>query len=346
MLYNKPVSLIFAILTSVILGGNASQADTVYVSNTGAGTISRIGPSGASSIFASGLDSPKDLVFDGAGNLYVADSGDGTILKFDLAGNMSTFATGLNGPSALAFDPFGNLYAGSQGSQTISKIDSSGHVSSFATGISFCSDGAYLAADNAGNIFANTLRTVEQFNSTGTRSTLMSSFSSVEGMAVDVAGHFYLALQNGCNIHGNGGLLTSIADYPAPYGSSGAPPPGSIDTPCDLVFDLDGNLFATFASMYNDGIGGPTMDNNVLIRFGADGHNSVVATDIGGTYIAVMGGVQSVPEPGIWALAGGMAAILIVRKRLMGLLHPGLVLESIPTCVQNSERRRKTCLRS
>ena len=132
------------------------QADDVYVSNTGAGTITQINSSGGTSIFASGLDDPEGLAFDSAGNLYVADSGDGTISKIDPAGNVSIFASGLNGPTALAFDSSGNLCVATPANQTILKIDSSGNVSVFATGMAFNTDGAYLASDNAGNIYANT----------------------------------------------------------------------------------------------------------------------------------------------------------------------------------------------
>jgi hypothetical protein len=102
----------------LLLGGPLAQADDfVYVSNTGAGTITRIDPGGNTSPFASGLLGPEGLAFDGAGNLFVANSGSGTIANINSLGTVSTFVSGLNGPAALTFDPGGNLYAASPGDQ-------------------------------------------------------------------------------------------------------------------------------------------------------------------------------------------------------------------------------------
>ena len=294
------------------------QADDVYVSNTGAGTITQINSSGGTSIFASGLDDPEGLAFDSAGNLYVADSGDGTISKIDPAGNVSIFASGLNGPTALAFDSSGNLCVATPANQTILKIDSSGNVSVFATGMAFNTDGAYLASDNAGNIYANTSNTVQSFDSNGNRSTVISTpYGWVEGMAVNGAGNIYFGKENGDYIYGNGGLNTSVSDYPAPYYISGyADVAGLEDPPFDLAFDANGNLYAYFGEMANFGNnGGWTIDSGVLIEFGVNGDNSVVATGIaaaGGTaYIAV----QPVPEPATWTMVVMGFGVLVIGCR-------------------------------
>jgi hypothetical protein len=294
----------------LLFGGPLASADYVYVSNTGAGIITRIDPSGSASIFASGLNSPEGLAFDSIGNLYVANSGDGTISKINSAGNVSIFASGLNSPAALTFDPSGNMYVANPGNQTISKINSSGNASVFVTGMHF-GDGPYLAADNAGNIYANTFTAVERFDSNGNRSTLFDvGAESVYGMAFDGAGHLYVATQNACVIFGNGGLKTDVSDYPAPYNEDFTAAEGE-DTPSDLAFDANGNLYASFAGMVYDGGDRLVGDINVLIQFGVNGENRVVATDMGGTYIAV----QSVPEPGIWTITSGLAAALCLRRR-------------------------------
>jgi hypothetical protein len=302
----------------LLLGGPLAQADDfVYVSNTGAGTITRIDPGGNTSPFASGLTGPEGLAFDDAGNLFVANSGSGTIANINSLGTVSTFVSGLNGPAALTFDPGGNLYAASPGDQTILKISSGGNSSVFATGMAFDGDDAYLAADQAGNIYANTTRTIERFDSNGDRSTVTSGFNFFEGMAIDGGGNLYLAIQNAGSVGGTGSLLTSTPDYPAPYNNdlfSAA----FEDAPCDLAFDATGNLYATFSQMVYDGSDGTLVRvNDVLMEFGANGDNHVVATGIGGTYIAVQSvPVQFVPEPGIWALASALAAVLYLRRRL------------------------------
>jgi sugar lactone lactonase YvrE len=302
-------------LVFLLLGGLLVHAgDYVYVSNPGAGTITQIDPDGNSSLFASGLDGPEGLALDGTGNLFVADSGDGTISEINSLGTVSTFASGLNGPAALAFGPGGNLYAANPGNQTISKINPSGNAAVFATGMAFDPDGAYLAADPAGNIYANATHNIEKFDSSGNPSTVTGDPNFFEGMAFDGGGNFYLALQNagsvGC-FGGSGSLSTGTPDYPAPYNNN-LFAAAYDDTPCDLAFDAGGNLYATFSQMVYDGNSGTASVNDVLIEFGVNGNNRVVAANIGGTYIAV----QSVPEPEIGALLGGLAAVWCLRRRV------------------------------
>jgi sugar lactone lactonase YvrE len=295
----------------------AHAGDNVYMSNTGAGTITQINSAGSASIFASGLNSPEGLAFDGAGNLYVADSGDGTILKIDSAGNVSTFASGLNGPAALAFGQSGNLYVATPANQSILKIDSSGNKSVFATGIAFNTDGAHLTTDNAGNVYANTDFTIERFDSNGNRSTVASIGPGTwqEGMAVDAAGQLYVAWQDPGIVQGNGGLKTAFSDFPAPCATDFH---AGSDRPSDLAFDANGNLYAYFGLMiYGSGTG---VDNGVLIEFGANGDNSVVATDVAGTssicgYIAIQPALEAVPEPATWTMVSGLAAVLCLRRR-------------------------------
>ncbi|MGA2684904.1 MAG: hypothetical protein ABSF51_07610 [Verrucomicrobiota bacterium] len=307
----------------LLLGGPLAHADDyVYVSNTGAGTITQIGPDGNTSTFASGLDSPEGLAFDSAGNLFVADAGDGTISEISSSANMSTFVSGLNSPAALAFDPGGNLYVETLGDQTISKIDSGGNVSIFATGISsYYRDGAYLATDNEGNVYANTAHTMEKFDSNGNPSTVAGGGidgNFYEGMALDGNGNLCLALQNAGSVDcfgGTGSLLTGPQYYPAPYNND-IDLALFEDTPCDLAFDANGNLFAYFAQMVYGGTNGIVSNSGVVIEFGANGQNSVIATGIaGGTgdngYIAV----EMVPEPGIWTFVAGLAAVVCLRRR-------------------------------
>jgi hypothetical protein len=135
-------------------------------------------------------------------------------------------------------------------------------------------------------------------------------------MAIDGSGNLYRAIQNAGSVGGTGSLLTSIPDYPAPYNNDWFSAAFQ-DAPCDLAFDTTGNLYATFSQMVYDGDDGTLVHvNDVLMEFGANGDNHVVATDIGGTYIAVQSvPVQVVPEPGIGALASALAAVLYLRRR-------------------------------
>lgn len=76
-------------------------------------TILKFDPSGAKSIFATGLKHPRGLVFDGAGDLYVAEwplFEPGSIRKITSDGVSTLFASGIGssrsgGPTWLAVEP-------------------------------------------------------------------------------------------------------------------------------------------------------------------------------------------------------------------------------------------------
>jgi hypothetical protein len=75
--------------------------------NPGSDTILEFTPGCVESTFASGLNTPRGLVFDALGNLYVAEriKTNGDILKFTPAGAKSVFASGINRPQFLTFGP-------------------------------------------------------------------------------------------------------------------------------------------------------------------------------------------------------------------------------------------------
>ena len=74
------------------------------------GSICEFTPAGSQSTFASGLDNPTGLAFDGSGNLFEAELISGNIYKFTPSGSRSTFASGLSNPEGLAFDSSGDLF--------------------------------------------------------------------------------------------------------------------------------------------------------------------------------------------------------------------------------------------
>ena len=138
------------LIATGLLAASASLADTVYVSNSGDGTIMKFA-GGVGSVFAAGLNNPEGLALDTAGNLYVAIQGNNTIVKFTPGGASSIFAnTGLNGPEGIAFDSAGNLYAGNYFGHTIQRFTPGGVGSIFATGLT---DPSGLAFDSAGNLY-------------------------------------------------------------------------------------------------------------------------------------------------------------------------------------------------
>jgi hypothetical protein len=275
---SKSASVAFVLLVAIFLAANDMQAAVFFAGNTEIVT----GSSG--------------LAFDGAGNLYSSNPGAGTISETSPSGNVSTFAAGLNNPTALAFDSGGNLYVANTGDSTIGKIDSSGNVSVFASGFAFGGP-PELAGDNAGNIYANERKALDEFNSSGNKSTILGpSLNFVEGMAVNSLGQLFVGLANADSILSPGGstLNTAVNNYPAPFNAD-IHMATLQDGPLQLAFDANDDLFVLFGGMLeNDN---RTTVPDVLIEFGANGQNSVVGTGVG-TYFAL----EPAPEPGVIGL--------------------------------------------
>jgi len=96
--------------TVASLGTNAggglafnSFGDLFVTIDSASGSITEYTPAGAQTTVASGLDYPRSLAFNNAGNLFVADSGDNKIIEITQGGAESAFASGLDYPDGLAF---------------------------------------------------------------------------------------------------------------------------------------------------------------------------------------------------------------------------------------------------
>ncbi|MGP8235079.1 MAG: beta strand repeat-containing protein, partial [Limisphaerales bacterium] len=175
------------------------SAGNLYVANFGSNTISEVTPGGTVSAFASGLSQPAGLAFDSAGNLYVANFGSDTISEVTPGGTVSTFASGLSQPAGLAFDSAGNLYVANFGSGTISKVTPGGAVSTFVSGLSGPLGLAIGAGDNL---------YVANFNS-GTISKVTPS-GAVSTFATGLNSPFYIAIGAPPPI-----VVTSVSSSPA-----------------------------------------------------------------------------------------------------------------------------------
>ncbi|MGA9778081.1 MAG: SMP-30/gluconolactonase/LRE family protein [Verrucomicrobiia bacterium] len=98
--------------TVASLGTNAggglafnSFGDLVVAIDSASGSVTEYTPAGAQTTIVSGLDYPRSLVFNSAGDLFVANSGDNNIIEITQGGAQSMFASGLDYPDGLAFQP-------------------------------------------------------------------------------------------------------------------------------------------------------------------------------------------------------------------------------------------------
>lgn len=173
------------------------RAGNLFVADSLSNTIVKIGADGTSSIFASvGLNAPRGLALDAAGNLYVGNSGStgtnaNSILKIRPDGTTTAvFATGLNVPQGLAFDATGNLLVADSGDNSIVKIASNGTKSTFLSvglnsprGLAFDASGNLLVADSGSN-------RILKITPSGTASAVVSvGLNSPRDVVVDASGN-------------------------------------------------------------------------------------------------------------------------------------------------------------
>ncbi|WP_256010310.1 FG-GAP-like repeat-containing protein [Desertivirga xinjiangensis] len=175
---------------SVATGIAAAPDGTLYVSDMSGGTISKVTPTGVSTVFAgyyghgsqdgqgyyAAFSSPGGVAIDDNGIVYVADSGNGSIRKITPSGQVSTLLTKKSDtylyPLGITVDQDGDIYIISGSS--IVKITPDGTVTTIAG--SRASGGAYI--DGPGSI---------------------ARFNNPSGIAVDGKKNVYVAdLGNNC----------------------------------------------------------------------------------------------------------------------------------------------------
>ncbi|MHB1936049.1 MAG: Vgb family protein [Acidobacteriaceae bacterium] len=133
--------------------GLALDADgNLYVSSRHEGTVYRVTPSGAKSVFAEGMGVATGLAFDRDGFLYVGDRS-GTIFKISPTRQVFVFATLEPSVSAyhLAFSEGGTLLVSgptTSANESIHAIEPNGEISSFYTGLGRPQGMAFDVDDN------------------------------------------------------------------------------------------------------------------------------------------------------------------------------------------------------
>jgi len=162
----------------------------------GDSSIYRFAADGTRSTFASGLNSPRDLAFNRAGNLFVTTPV-GVIYRLTPAGARTSF--GIAGGfdfTGLAFDAEGNLFVADYNGSKIYKVTPSGAHSIFAMDL----DPRGLAFDRAGNLFAadHIAGIIYEYAPDGSRRTFASGIPNIFGLAFDGRGNLFAHLPPAC----------------------------------------------------------------------------------------------------------------------------------------------------
>jgi len=124
----------------------------LFAAEQSGGTVARITPDGRVSRIAKGFSDPHDLAFDASGYLYVADTGASRVARVSPDGSVTTYITGLNAPVDLAFHPNGELYVCELYAGTVTAYKSGKKIKVVASGL----DKPHgLAFDNTGITYIN-----------------------------------------------------------------------------------------------------------------------------------------------------------------------------------------------
>jgi streptogramin lyase len=243
----KVAALTLMVAALMPIRANANPGD-IYVSYNGhaaiRGTIYDYAPNGIGRVFASELNGPRGITFDGAGNLFASIGHDGSVVKFAPNGTHSPVASGLGFPEGLGFDSNGNLYVADSGG-TLYKIAPDGTVSTVfsITGAGFFG----VAVDRADNVYVvdAAAGVVYKFTPRGRLSTFASVPAAI-GLAFDSAGNLFVSTQCEAFPAGNctdptiGGRIVKIT--PKGIQTTFASGVGDGDLR-GLAFDAFGNLF-------------------------------------------------------------------------------------------------------
>ncbi len=259
----------------------------VYVADFGNNRVRVIKPTGTVSTVAgegtagyrdgpaasAWFNAPNDLVQDAAGNLFVTEYDNHTVRRIAPNGTVSTwvgngrpgFADGprtsarLLQPGGIAIDAVGNLYVSEFASGRIRKVATNGIVSTLA------GDGTPGFRDGAA---------------------LQARFREPDGLAVDAAGHVYVA------DHGNyavrrirtDGFVETIAGMGMPGRNLGLVPEARLNGPTGLGIGTNGTLFVV------DG------GNHAVRRLLVDPRSVVITAAPTGTNLFVGNAFQLVVE--------------------------------------------------
>ena len=224
--------------TAIHRVGAAPSSPDLYVSSPAQSAIFKLTNDGkAATAVVSGLNQPRGIAFDAAGNLFVAVHGDSNVLKITPDGTRSTYASDIFRPSGLAFDGNGNLFvaSGAPGSGNVVKVGPDGTKSVIAS----VANPYAMVIDAFSNLYVSSLDfpfPVTKITPTGTTSVLTTVFSGATGLAIDQSGTIYVADVGGCR--GCGKIYRVAADGTKTVFSE------AYRNPQGLVFGSDGLLYS------------------------------------------------------------------------------------------------------
>jgi sugar lactone lactonase YvrE len=202
-----------------------TQAQNLFVSDTGSGKIYEYTPDGVRTTFASGL-ATAGLAFNSAGDLFVADNDSGNIYEFTPGGVRTIFATGLSNLCDMAFNSAGDLFVGT--------VDDNGSIGSI---YEYTPDGVQSFFASVGSAFPEGM-----------------AFNSAGNMFIGTIGHGIVEITPGGGVQQTG-FLGDARPFGLAFNSTGNlfVADGASGTIYEFTPDGVRTTFATFSSAVGDG---------------------------------------------------------------------------------------------
>lgn len=227
--------------------------------------LGRNGGDGTAGVGSGEFNHPRGVTTDGLGNLYVADTANNRIEKFGPDGRFQArFGRGggdgtagrargeFTDPRGLATDPAGNLYVADHGNNRVQKLDSNGR---------------FLAVwgRNGGE---------------GSSGRGPAQFTRPRGVAIDSAGHLFVADKNNNRVQefGADGQFMRKWGRNGGDGSAGLGS-GEFNTPYSVAVDRSGQVYV--ADTGNNRIQAFSSNGGFLARFGHGGGDGVAGSGPG-----------------------------------------------------------------
>lgn len=235
-------------------------AGNLYVADSGLGTVTMY-PQGSGAVASSktigtGLTQPTGVAVDGAGDVFIADSGNGAVYEVPEAGTglnaagQITLKTGLGTSDLqLAADGLGHLYISDPANHRVVKLGnlggSVGILAQTETDLTGFNAPSAVAVDAGNNLYvADGVNLYEIAPGTTTLpAPVLTSLSSVTGLAVDPSGAVYVTMTGGTvRIPSVSGTLTVSDETPVA---------ASITEPASIALDALDNIYIADSSALN-----------------------------------------------------------------------------------------------
>lgn len=214
----------------------------VYIADSGLGKVLMYAKgsvaSSAPTSIGTGLTAPTGVAVDGAGDVFIADSGALIEVPYGTSGlnaaGQTTLKSGLGTHLQLAVDAVGDIFVADPDNQRVVHLRSLVGGLSETDIIGFTQLSA-IAADGIGDLFVANGANLQEISAFGVQSTITSSLSGANGLAVDSSGAVYVTQTTGTlRIPDEGGTYT-----PADQITLAA----SVTNPTSVAVDSVGNVY-------------------------------------------------------------------------------------------------------